>query len=103
MQHTAKRFYGGLLATGASVFVGATLLGTPAAVAYGPTPSSGSVPAIVTTTTAAPTTTTVKSSALAFTGADVAMSTAAGAVAIGLGGMLVLGARNRRRQHNPVD
>lgn len=85
-----------LLATviaGSSLTCGAAvLLGATPASAYGPSQGSGGG----TTTTAPPTTVKQASHHLAFTGADVMITTGAGAAAIGLGGMAVLASRKKR-------
>jgi hypothetical protein len=89
---------------GALVVTGAMALGGTAAFAYGPTPpSDGGSGSAATVPAQQPAATPVStSSGLAFTGADVAITTAAGAAAIGLGGGLVLASRRRRHQVSPA-
>ena len=91
-----KRFSrGSLLATsiaGSTFALGAAAtLGAGPAAAYGPSQGSGGGTTTTTAPKAAP-----AHHALAFTGADVMITTAGGAAAIGLGGMAVLAARKKR-------
>ena len=116
MRHRAVGWWGGFLLLGATALLGAALLvpGPAAAVTcpYGPctqpitvtpttavsttptvlTPSPSSSPA------STPTPSTAPSSPLAFTGAELALMFTIGAIAIGVGGMLVLASRRRRSQ-----
>lgn len=92
---TIRRFSKNWLA--ATVVAGSTLsfaaaltLGAGPAAAYGPSTGPGGG-----TTTTAPKAAPAHH-ALAFTGADVMITTAGGAAAIGLGGMAVLAARKKR-------
>lgn len=85
-----------------SVVLGGTALGfSSAAWAYGPTPStpvqnSGGGPAVSPSSQSAPSNVTSGNGVLAFTGADIALMTAAGAAAIGAGGGVVLLSRRRK-------
>ncbi len=118
MRHRAVGLWGGFLMLGAAALLGAVLLvsGPAAAVTcpYGPCTQ----PITVTPTTAVPTTppvvgassvtppsaspstapSTTSSSPIAFTGADLALMFTIGAIAIGVGGMLVLVSRRRRSE-----
>jgi hypothetical protein len=114
MGHRAVGLWGGFLLLSATALLGAMLLVSgPAAAAtcpYGPCTQ----PTTVTPTTAVSTTPTVvtrsstpspsaaspptASSPLAFTGAELALMFTIGAIAIGVGGMLVLVSRRRRSQ-----
>ena len=119
MRHRAVALWGGFLLLGATALLGAMLLvsGPAAAVTcpYGPCTQ----PTTVTPTTAVSTTPTVVTqsstpsstpapstassptkgpSSTAFTGAELALMFTIGAIAIGVGGMLVLVSRRRRSQ-----
>ncbi len=116
MRHRAVGLWGGFLMLGAAALLGAVLLvsGPAAAVTcpYGPCTQ----PTTVTPTTAVSTTppvvgassvtppspstapSTTSSSPIAFTGADLALMFTIGAIAIGVGGMLVLVSRRRRSE-----
>lgn len=92
----------GRAGVGAVVIAGALTLGGSGAFAYGPTPpadgnQSGAPAALVPSQEPVASSLTTGSSGLAFTGADVAVTTAAGAAAIGLGGGVLLLSRRRRR------
>ena len=95
------------LVMGASALVGALLLvSTPATAAdttttSQPTTTASTAPyaPVVSPTTIAPTTVPVaKPAAIAFTGADIALMATAGAIAVGVGGTLVLVSRRRRSE-----
>ena len=108
MRHRAKGLLGGFLMLGATALMGAVLLvsGPAAALApYGP----ATQPTTITPVTAAPSTPVLSPSsvtpsssshsshsAIAFTGAELALLFTIGAIAIGVGGMLVLVSRRRR-------
>jgi len=61
-----------------------------------PTYAITSPSSAVVTTTVAPTTTTKAPSGLAFTGADIGITMGAAAVALGVGGLLVMASRKRK-------
>src|SRR5258708_30745974 len=101
MIRTAVNLWVSFLVLCATALMGAVLLiSGPAGAApvtggtgaYGPVTS----PATVTPVTAAPTPAPVTSPTIAFTGADLALMFTFGAVAIGVGGTLVLVSRRRR-------
>jgi hypothetical protein len=118
MRHRAVALWGGFLMLGATALLGAVLLVSgPAAAAtcpYGPCTQ----PITVTPTTAGSTTPTVVTrpsvpspsatppitsprtgpSSTAFTGAELALMFTIGAIALGVGGMLVLMTRRRRSE-----
>ena len=115
MRHRAVGLWGGFLLLGATALLGAVLLVSgPAAAAtcpYGPctqpitvTPTTvvSTTPTVVTpSSTPSPSTslsTTSPSSPIAFTGAELALMFTIGAIAIGVGGMLVLVTRRRRSE-----
>ena len=118
MRHRAVGLWGGILLLGATALLGAMLLVSgPAAAAtcpYGPctqpttvtptTVSRRTTPTVVTPSsapspsTALSTAPTSPSSPIAFTGAELALMFTIGAIAIGVGGMLVLVTRRRRSQ-----
>jgi hypothetical protein len=109
MMRTAVNLWVGFLVMCATAFMGAMLLVSgPAAAApvtgvtgttgtYGPVTSGSTVTPATTapTTPAAP----VTSPTIAFTGADLALMFTFGAVAIGVGGTLVLVSRRRRSEN----
>lgn len=64
---------------------------------YGPTSTLPQAENTVPPQNAVPATPTSQSSGLAFTGTDALLTTAVGAGAIGLGGIIVLSSRKRRR------
>ncbi len=94
---------------GSGVFLAAGLAAAPvlvtaagaqtATTTYAPPTSSVTAPAVSTTPSTAPPTTKA-SAGLAFTGADEEATIAGAAVLIGVGGLVVLGVRNRRRHSN---
>ena len=117
MRHRAVALWGGFLMVGATALMGAVLLVSgPAAALRAPTgpatqpttvtptsvrvgdpgcrPSSFTGPSPVT----GPSPATSPSSPLAFTGAELALIFTIGAIAIGVGGMLVLMSRRRRSE-----
>ncbi len=109
MRYRAVALWGGLLTLGATALMGVVLLVSgPAAAAapYGP----ATQPTTVTPTTVVPSapvvgassvtppSSTAAPSSTAFTGADLALMFTIGAIAIGLGGMLVLVSRRRRSE-----
>jgi len=113
MRHRAVGLWGGFLLLSATALLGAMLLVSgPAAAAtcpYGPctqgttvTPTTVSTtgttvaPASVTPPSPSTSLSTAPSSPIAFTGAELALMFTIGAVAIGVGGMLVLVSRRRR-------
>jgi hypothetical protein len=117
MRHRAVALWGGFLMAGAAALLGAVLLlsGPAAAVTcpYGPctqpisvTPTTvvSTTPTVVTPSSPAPPSpstsqsTTSPSSPIAFTGAELALMFTIGAIAIGVGGMLVLVSRRRRSE-----
>jgi hypothetical protein len=117
MRHRAVGLWGGFLVLGATALLGAVLLVSgPAAAAtcpYGPctqpttvTPTTAAVsttPPVVTrsstpTPSATPSPATSPSSPIAFTGAELALMFTIGAIALGVGGMLVLVSRRRRSE-----
>jgi hypothetical protein len=99
MVATAVRLWFKLLLLGATALLGAVLLvSTPASAQpttapYGP----ATTPSTVAPTTAAP---VAKPAAIAFTGADIAAMATVGAVAIGVGGTLILVTRRRRSEQS---
>ena len=116
MRHRAVGLWGGFLLLGATALLGAVLLvsGPAAAVTcpYGPctqpitvTPTTAvsTTPTVVTPSpppspSPAPAPSTTSSSPIAFTGAELALMFTIGAIAIGVGGMLVLVSRRRRSE-----
>ena len=117
MRHRAAGLWGGFLILGATALLGAVLLVSGPATAvtcpYGPctqpttvTPTSvsstGTTPTVVTRSStpssAAPSPATTPSPPIAFTGAELALMFTIGAIAIGVGGMLVLVSRRRRSE-----
>ncbi len=106
MLRTAVKLWFGFLMLGATALMGAALLvsgpaaaappvtgGTGTTAPYAPITSGATVtPATTPPTTPAP----VTSPTIAFTGADLAIMFTIGAVAIGVGGTLVLVSRRRR-------
>ena len=114
MRHRAVGLWGGFLLLGATALLGALLLVSgPAAAAtcpYGPctqpitvTPTTAvsTTPTVVTpSSTPSPSTapSTAATSPIAFTGAELALMFTIGAIAIGVGGMLVLVSRRRRSE-----
>ena len=103
MKRTAVNLWVGFLVTCASALMGAVLLVSgPASAAPVTTPAYGPVTAgtTVTPATTAPVVTpaapVTAPSSVAFTGADLALMFTFGAVAIGVGGTLVLVSRRRR-------
>ena len=118
MRHRAVGLWGGFLLLGATALLGAMLLvsgpATAATCPYGPctqpttvTPTTvsttgttvtGSSPSSPSPSTALSTAPTSPSSPIAFTGAELALMFTIGAIAIGVGGMLVLVTRRRRSQ-----
>ena len=92
---------GGTGLAAAAVFGALSLSAAPAFADYGPTNNNDGGTTTTTVATAsdgAP----PAASGLAFTGADVAVTTAAGAAAIGLGGAFVLVSRRRRADSEPA-
>src|SRR5258708_4324053 len=102
MMRTAVNLWAGFLVMCATAFVGAVLLVSgPAAAApvtapYGPVTSPASVTPVTTAPVTTPAAAPVTSPSIAFTGADLALMFTIGAVAIGVGGTLVLVSRRRR-------
>jgi hypothetical protein len=103
MMRTAVNLLVGFLVMCATAFMGAVLLVSgPAAAApvtapYGPVTAPATVTPVTTAPAAAPAA-PVTSSSIAFTGADLALMFTIGAVAIGVGGTLVLVSRRRRSE-----
>jgi len=117
MRHRAVGLWGGFLVLGATALLGAVLLvsgpATAATCPYGPctqpttvTPTTAAVsttPPVVTrsstpTPSATPSPATSPSSPIAFTGAELALMFTIGAIALGVGGLLVLVSRRRRSE-----
>jgi hypothetical protein len=108
MRHRAVGLWAGFLLLGATALMGASLLvsGPAAALApYGPATQPTTITPTTVTTSAPvvspgsvnPPSLAHPSSPIAFTGAELALLFTVGAVAIGVGGMLVLMTRRRRR------
>src|ERR1700722_12447007 len=105
MMRRAVKLWFGILMMGATALMGATLLVSgPAAAAppvtggtgaYGPVTSGSTVTPTTTAPVTAPAAAPVTSPTIAFTGADLALMFTFGAVAIGVGGTLVLVSRRR--------
>lgn len=94
----------GPVALSFAVLGGSAALASPAFAAvqadgpgYGPTSTLPQAQSTVSPENAVPATPTSQSSGLAFTGTDAFVITAVGAGAIGLGGVIVLSSRKRRR------
>ena len=102
MMRTAVKLWTGLLVLSATMFMGVVLLvagpagAAPTTAPYGPVTSPASVTPVTAAPVTAPAAAPVTSPALAFTGADLAIMFTFGAVAIGVGGTLVLVSRRRR-------
>ncbi len=101
MKRMAVNLWVGFLVICASALMGAVLLVSgPASAQPVTTPAYGPVTAGTTVTTPAPVVTpaapVTAPSSVAFTGADLALMFTFGAVAIGVGGTLVLVSRRRR-------
>jgi hypothetical protein len=86
--------------TGSATFTIPASLAAGSYVITATDPSGLTLSTGLTLTATAPSTTTA--GPLPFTGADVATTAGIGAIAIGGGGLIVLGARRRRRSHQPV-
>lgn len=105
MRRTAVRLWAGLSALCTTALLGALVLMTGPVGAQttggvtGGTGTGGYGP-ITTPSTAAPTTVApvTKPAAIAFTGADIALMVIVAAVAIGVGGTLILVSRRRRSE-----
>lgn len=95
-KRTLAKWIGGPAFAAAATFGGLALTTGGAAMAYGPTPGGGSQQQVAPSEPALASTPT-GNQGLAFTGADIAITTAAGAAAIGAGGALVLVSRRRRQ------
>ena len=96
MMRRAVGIWTGFLVLCATGLMGAVLLVSGPAAAqpdYGPASGAGNVTATTVAPVAAP-----ASAPIAFTGADIAAMAAVGAVAIGVGGTIVLVTRRRRSE-----
>ena len=108
MLRKAVGLWAAVMALCASMFVGALLVVTGPAAAdptttatTAPTTTASTAPyaPVVTPNTIAPTTVPVtKPAAVAFTGADIALMATVGAIAVGVGGTIVLVSRRRRSE-----